>query len=100
MSDVTCEHKELDLNADIQRDGENHRWLTRATVKCRDCGAPFYWGCDGLGLLESEELVDGFTPSVNLDASELRIFLSPVKPQLVTYLVRWRPRCAETDQLT
>jgi hypothetical protein len=42
-----------------------------------------YWGCDNLGLFESGQPVDGITPSVNLDCSQLRIFLSPNKPQLV-----------------
>lgn len=79
----TCPHEQFDLNADIKRDGELHRWLMVATTKCRQCGAPFYWGCDNLGLLESGKPVDGITPSVNADASQLRIFLSPTAPRLV-----------------
>ena len=80
---ATCAHEKFEVNVDVQRDGEKHRWLMRANMKCRDCGAPFYWGCDNLGLLETGKPVDAITPSVNLDCSELRIFLSPVKPQLV-----------------
>jgi hypothetical protein len=79
----TCEHEKFDLDCDIKRDGENRRWLMLATVKCRGCGAPFYWGCDNLALFESGQPVDGITPSVNANASQLRIFLSPVKPQLI-----------------
>ena len=82
-----CEHEHFDFNANIARDGENFRWCMFATVKCRDCGVPFYWGCDNPGLFESVfesgQPVGGISPSVNFDCSQLRIFLSPNKPRLV-----------------